>query len=63
MFILTSFSKLSMKPLTALGFALGLLLAWAPGGLIDRGAKQANPQAPQPAMVAHHVIFGGTHGD
>ena len=57
------FSDLSMKLFTALGFALGLLIAWAPGGLIDRGAKQVNPQAAQPAVVAHHVVFGGNHGD
>lgn len=53
----------NLHPLHFAGFIAGLVLAWAPGGLIDRGAKQVNPTAPLPAAVAHHVVLGGTHGD
>lgn len=37
---------------TAVGFLLALVIAWAPGGLIDRGRQAAAPIQPFASLLA-----------
>lgn len=37
---------------TAVGFLLALAIAWAPGGLIDRGRQAAAPIQPFASLLA-----------
>lgn len=40
-----------MDRLTTIGLFIGLLVAWAPGGLIERGRHAAAPIAPYTSLA------------